>query len=219
MWVSLSSASASASGPRPAKFGGLYSLGLEAVGIGVLHAGDDRSGTRILDPLVEPKRREIAVLVERLDRRALFLAGKKSVRLRGQEVANLFRNGAVGGIERCQRIRRGRLLRCGRRIGRSAVRYRRRLVRRGCGRGSSLRCRLLGRCRCHGRGGELIGVLRHAAERGGKDQGQRRTRQDAVITWATHRRFSPRIWTSRFAERWKACPRSRRRRAGGFRSR
>ena len=90
----------------------LVLAGLEAVGIGVLQASDDRSGTRILDALVEPERREIAVLVERLDRRALFLAGKKAVRLRGQEVADLLGDGAIGGIERCQRIGRGSLLGC-----------------------------------------------------------------------------------------------------------
>ncbi len=109
-------------GPKAGKIRWLVLTRVEAIGIGVLHAGDDRSGTRMLDTLVEPKRREIAVLIERLDCGALSLAGKKSVRLGGQEVAKLFCNGAVGRIERGQRIRRDGLLCCGRRIGGTAAR-------------------------------------------------------------------------------------------------
>jgi hypothetical protein len=83
----------------------------------VLQASDGGRGARVLDALVEPDRQEVAVLVERLGCRALFLAGKNFVRGRGQEVADLFRDRAVGGIERRQRIGRDGLLRDGHRIG------------------------------------------------------------------------------------------------------
>src|SRR5262249_51146145 len=49
-------------------------------------------------------------LIERLDRRALSLVGENRVGLGREQVANLFRHRAVGGIERGQRIRRRRLL-------------------------------------------------------------------------------------------------------------
>ena len=151
-------------------------------------------------PLSSQKRGEIAILVECLDRRALFLARKEAVRLRCQEVANLFGHGAVGGIERCQRIRRGGLLGCGllrrgRRIGGCAVGDRGRLLCRGCGRGGGLRRSLLGRRRGHrqgGRGrahghvGDLAVVLRHDGQRSGEDHRQSRARQDAVISWVVH---------------------------------
>jgi hypothetical protein len=81
-------------GPQAGKIRRLVFAGVEAVGIGVLQAGDDQSGACILDALLEPERREIAVLVERLDRRALFLAGKELVRLGGQEVAAVCSAGA-----------------------------------------------------------------------------------------------------------------------------
>jgi len=86
---------------------------LEPVGIGVLQAGDGGGGARVLGALVQPQRQEVAVLVERLGCRALFLAGKNLVRRRGQKIANLFRNHAVSGIERSQRIDWGGLLRHG----------------------------------------------------------------------------------------------------------
>ena len=84
---------------------------LEPVGIRVLQASDGGPGARVLDALVEPQRQEVAVLVERLGCRTLFLAGENFVRCRGQKIANLFRNHAVGGIERGQRIDWGGLLR------------------------------------------------------------------------------------------------------------
>ena len=84
----------------------LVVAGLEAVGIGVLHARDHGFGAGILDALVEPERREVAVLVERLDRLALLLGGEELVAPRGQEVADLLGDRAVGGVERGQRIRR-----------------------------------------------------------------------------------------------------------------
>src|SRR5262249_6478880 len=90
---------------------------LEPIGIGVLQASDRGGGARVLDAFVEPQRQEVAVLVERLGCCTLFLAGKNLVRGGGQEAAELFRDGTVGGIERCQRIGRGGLLRHGHRIG------------------------------------------------------------------------------------------------------
>src|SRR6266851_2406420 len=51
-------------GSETGKIRRLVIAGLEAVGVGALQAGDDRSGARILDAFVEPERREIAVLVE-----------------------------------------------------------------------------------------------------------------------------------------------------------
>ena len=63
----------------------------------------------------------MAVLVERLDRGALLPAGEQLVRPGGQEAADALRNGAVGGVERCQRIGRGSRLDRARRLGRGAV--------------------------------------------------------------------------------------------------
>src|SRR5262249_59859211 len=79
----------------------------EAVGVGRLETFDDSPGTRIHDALVEPERREIAVLVERLDGAALLLVTEDPIDLGGKSVANLLGNRPVGGVEGGQGIRRG----------------------------------------------------------------------------------------------------------------
>src|SRR5262249_56236684 len=80
------------------------------------------------------------------------VGGEEFVGGRGQEVAPLFRNCAVGGIERRERIGRDGLLRHGHRFGRK---------RWGCN--------LLGRCGCDGRG-------RGGRERRGRGLPDRRRR-------------------------------------------
>ena len=79
---------------------------VEAVSVGGLQVSDDRPGARGFDALVEPDRREIAILIERLDRGALLLGGKNSVRFAGQQVAQLLGDRPVGWIERRERVRR-----------------------------------------------------------------------------------------------------------------
>ena len=74
--------------------------GVEAVGIGVPEAGNHRLGACILDPPVEPKRQQIAALIECLDGLSLVLVHEEL--LRSQEVANLFCNGTIGGIKRSE---------------------------------------------------------------------------------------------------------------------
>ena len=80
------------------------------------------NGARILRALVEPKRRQIALLIEGFDRRVFFFVGEDAVRFHGQEIANPLCNHAVGGIERGQErgrgIRRRRLIGYARRNGR-----------------------------------------------------------------------------------------------------
>ena len=128
---------------------------IEAVRLGVLEARNGRFRARILDAPVEPKRREIAVLIERLDCRALFLAGKNPVRFRRQQIANLFRNRAIGGIERSHGVRRRRrLLRCG--GGGSAGGRSRQIASWNCGGGWRLRRRLIGRVALGERGGQIV---------------------------------------------------------------
>ena len=73
---------------------------LEPIGIGVLQPSDGGAGARILDAVIEPKRSVVAALIERLGCGALLLVGKNSIRGRGEEVADLFRNRALGRIER-----------------------------------------------------------------------------------------------------------------------
>src|SRR5262249_61523224 len=80
--------------------------GVEAVGVGRLETFDDSPGTRIHDALVEPERREIAVLVERLDGAALLLVTEDPIDLGGKSVANLLGNRPVGGVEGGQGIMR-----------------------------------------------------------------------------------------------------------------
>ena len=75
----------------------------EAVGVGVLEAGNHGLAPRILHALVEPKRRQIALLIEGFDGSMHLFVGEDAVRFRGQEIANPFRDRAIGGIERGQR--------------------------------------------------------------------------------------------------------------------
>src|SRR5262249_58884124 len=134
---------------------------LEPVGIGVLQPSDGRAGARILDSFIEPKRRVVAALVERLGRGALLLIGKNSIRGRGEEIADLLRKRAVGWIERGQRVNRDRRLRQGR-VGRRC--FGRLLLRRCCGGGQQR---------------SLVGSLGKAPRRyGGKDQREGRPCQD-----------------------------------------
>src|SRR5262249_7341930 len=88
----------------------LVVVDVEAVGIGVLQARDDGLGASVLHAFVEPQGGEVAILVERLDRRVFSIASENRVVLGREQVANLFRHSAVGGIERRQRIGRRRLL-------------------------------------------------------------------------------------------------------------
>ncbi len=143
---------------------------LETVGVGGLHAGDNRGGARIHDALVEPDRREIAALIEGHHRFPLFLDGEELVGLRGEKVADLLGGRAVGRVERGERIRRGRGLGRGCRslggcVSRGALRGRR-------GRcGSGLR-----------RGGADFQILCQARQRRDEDQRERGAGEDVVIT-------------------------------------
>src|SRR5262249_15662089 len=96
----------------------LVVVDVEAVGVGALQARNDGLSAGVLHAFVEPQGGEVASLIERLDRRALSLVGENRVGLGREQVANLFRHRAVGGIERGQRIRRRRLLARGGGIGR-----------------------------------------------------------------------------------------------------
>ena len=148
---------------------------LEPVGIGVLQPSDGGDGARILDSFIEPNRRVVAALVEPLGRGALLLAGKNSIRGRGEEIADLFRKRAVGWIERGQRVNGDRRLRQ-RRVGRRC--FGRLLLRRCCG-GGQRRC--------------LVGSLGKAPRRyGGENQREGRPCQDVVVAKASHKTFSPR---------------------------
>ena len=95
---------------QPGKVRDLVVRGLEAVSIGALEPCDDGLGARILDALVEPQRKEIAVLVERLDRNTFPLAVENLVAFGEEQVADFFRNGAVRGIKAGQRVGCGGLL-------------------------------------------------------------------------------------------------------------
>src|SRR5262249_46256903 len=176
---------------------------------------DGGRGAGVLEALVEPEWQEVAILVERLGCGALFLAGKNSVRGRGQEVAHLFRNHAVGGIERGQRIDRGGLLghsdgllghsggirgkrwglsllgrrggRGGRRRGGGRLRRRGGRGRRGCGLLDRESCR---RGNGRGGGGHFFGTLRPADPWKGKEHRPGRRRQ-GTETKAMHERFAP----------------------------
>src|SRR5262249_4746434 len=88
----------------------LVVVNVEAVGVGALQARKDGLSAGVLHAFVEPQGGEVASLIERLDRRALSLVGENRVGLGREQVANLFRHRAVGGIERGQWIRRRRLL-------------------------------------------------------------------------------------------------------------
>ena len=91
---------------KPGKGRRLVVGGVETVGVGILEAGNHRLAARILHALVEPKRRQIALLIEGLDGRMLLFVGEDAVRFRGQEIANPFRDRAIGGIERGQSVGR-----------------------------------------------------------------------------------------------------------------
>ena len=97
--------------------------------------------------------------------------------------------GAVGGIERRQRIGRDSLLDwASPRSGTAPLDTAGASFAGVAVAGAALRHGLLGRRRGHGHGGDLTAVLRHADERGGKDEGQGGARQDAVTSVA-HRNF------------------------------
>ena len=103
---------------KPIKGGCLVGGMFEAVGVGVLEAGNHGLAPRILHALVEPKRRQIALVIEGFDGRTHLFVGEDAVRFRGQEIANPLRDRAVGRIERGQSIRRPVLLGHTRRSGR-----------------------------------------------------------------------------------------------------
>ncbi len=63
---------------EPGEVGQLVVPELEAVGIGIFDTRDDRFGAGILHTLVQPKSRQIALLIECFDGLALFLAGECS---------------------------------------------------------------------------------------------------------------------------------------------
>jgi hypothetical protein len=89
---------------------------VETVGVGILEAGNHRLAPRILQAIVEPKRRQIALLIEGLDSRVRLFVGEDAVRSCVQEIANPFRDRAVSRIERGQSVGRPAL------FGRSAGR-------------------------------------------------------------------------------------------------
>ena len=160
----------------------------------------------------------MASLVERFNHGAFSFIGEKFVALDREQVVDLFRNRAIGGIKRCQRIGRPGLLardggvgRWGRGAlwrGRSFARFRCCLARRGrsnrqCSctrRGRSFRTlsRRLTRC-CHPAGfrecsrgcRRCARVLRNGPDRCCKDQRQSRARQDALITGVAHSAILP----------------------------
>ncbi|HEY5129482.1 MAG TPA: hypothetical protein VIJ35_19725 [Bradyrhizobium sp.] len=82
----------------------------EAVGVGVLEAGNHRLAPPILDALVEPKRRQIALVIEGFDGRTHLFVGEDAVRFCVQEIANPLRDRAIGRIERGEWVRRPALL-------------------------------------------------------------------------------------------------------------
>src|SRR6476659_65510 len=83
---------------KPGKIGCAIIAYVETICIGVLEAGNHRRRARIRDTSLEPKGSESSILIEGFDRHALTLAGEDRIRLGGQEVTNLFRHRAVGGI-------------------------------------------------------------------------------------------------------------------------
>ena len=92
------------------QIGQLVVLEIEPVGVGLLEAGDRPPWRARSRCPCRTRADEIAVLVERLDRGALLLAGENLVGLGGEQVAHLFGDRPVGGIERGERIdHRGRL--------------------------------------------------------------------------------------------------------------
>ncbi len=139
-------------------------------------------------PLSSHSGREIAVLIERRDRRAFLFAGKEFVELRAEKIAQLFRDGTIRRIECCQGIDWSGLLGRIRRSGGKVSGCRRGLVRRYCGREAGQHGCPLGKRRCHGRGREFVGILRHTAKRRDKNQRERGGRQNAM----THR-TSPQV--------------------------
>ena len=78
--------------------------GVETVGIRISEAGNHRGRTRILNPFVEPKRRQIAALIECLDGLTLILVDEKLFAFRSQEIANLFCDGAIVAIKKSEWI-------------------------------------------------------------------------------------------------------------------
>src|SRR5262249_51681934 len=133
----------------------------------------------------------------------LVLIHEELFAFRSQEIANLFCNGAIGGIKRSEWIgwRRGLVCRGGRGIhsgDRLAAHRRHRGRRRSWGRG------LFGRVTLAESGGDLAvqlaRVLCASTERSDKYQSKGRAGEDAIITAATHgaspkvrRRFHTRI--------------------------
>ena len=159
----------------------------------------------------------MASLVERFNHGAFSFIGEKFVALDREQVVDLFRNRAIGGIKRCQRIGRPGLLArdggVGRRgrgtlwRGRSFARFRCCLARRRSNRqysctrrGRSFSClsRRLTRC-CHPSGFRQCSrrccrcarVLRNGPDRCCKDQRQGRARQDALVTGVAHSAILP----------------------------
>ena len=53
---------------------------VETVGVGILEAGNHRLAPRIFHALVEPKRRQIALLIEGFDSRMRLFVGEDAVR-------------------------------------------------------------------------------------------------------------------------------------------
>ena len=78
---------------------------VETVGVGILEAGNHRLAPRILQALVEPKRRQISLLIEGFDSRMRLFVGEDAVRFCVQEIA-IRCDRAVSRIERGQSVRR-----------------------------------------------------------------------------------------------------------------
>jgi hypothetical protein len=85
-------------GAKPGKIGCAIIACFEAVCIGLLEARNYRRRARIRNASVEPKGSEGSTLIEGFDRLTITLAGENRIRLGGQEVTNLFRHHAIGGI-------------------------------------------------------------------------------------------------------------------------
>ena len=64
---------------KPPKDGSLVIVRIEAVGTGVLQARNDGLAARIFHALLEPQRRQVALLIEGFDRRLLGLASEDPV--------------------------------------------------------------------------------------------------------------------------------------------
>src|SRR5262249_46430760 len=157
--------------------------------------GNGGVGGRSAGAFGEPHGGEVAILVECLGGCVFSLASENRVVLGREQIANLFRHRAVGGIERRQRIGRRRLLArdggIGRRRGGRGVFGRGRSLARCSGRRTRRRGSFARRPRgcarrrcsfaCRGRSRRAC-VLRRGggARQRRQDQSQSRARQNAL---------------------------------------